>query len=89
MDSADEVTGPVNIGNPDEFTMLELAKRVLEETGSTSLIEHHPLPVDDPVRRRPDITRARELLGWEPTVPFSDGITRTVEFFRTHLAANG
>jgi UDP-glucuronate decarboxylase len=89
MDSASEVTGPVNIGNPDEFTMLELAKRVLEETGSTSLIEHHPLPVDDPVRRRPDITRARELLGWEPTVPFSEGITRTVEFFRTHLAANG
>jgi UDP-glucuronate decarboxylase len=85
MDSADEVTGPVNIGNPDEFTMLELAKRVLEETGSTSLIEHHPLPVDDPVRRRPDITRARELLGWEPTVPFSEGITRTVEFFRAHL----
>jgi len=86
MNSPDEVTGPVNIGNPDEFTMLELAKRVLDETGSSSLVEHHPLPVDDPVRRRPDITRARELLGWQPTVPFSEGITRTVEFFRKHLS---
>ena len=66
--------------------MLELAKRVLQETGSGSLVEHHPLPADDPVRRRPDITRARELLGWEPAVPFSDGITRTVEFFRAQLA---
>ena len=86
MNSPDEVTGPVNIGNPDEFTMLELAKRVLQETGSGSLVEHHPLPADDPVRRRPDIARARELLGWEPTVPFSEGITRTVEFFRAQLA---
>jgi UDP-glucuronate decarboxylase len=86
MNSPAEVTGPVNIGNPDEFTMLELAKRVLEETGSSSLIEHHPLPVDDPVRRRPDITRAREVLGWEPTVPFNEGITRTVEFFRKQLS---
>jgi UDP-glucuronate decarboxylase len=86
MNSPAEVTGPVNIGNPDEFTMLELAKRVLDETGSSSLIEHHPLPVDDPVRRRPDITRARELLGWEPTVPFNEGITRTVEFFRKQLS---
>ena len=89
MNSPDEVTGPVNIGNPDEFTMLELAKRVLDETGSSSLVEHHPLPVDDPVRRRPDITRARELLGWQPTVPFSEGITRTVEFFRKHLSQDG
>jgi UDP-glucuronate decarboxylase len=86
MDSPDEVTGPVNIGNPDEFTMLELAKRVLEETGSHSVVEHHPLPADDPVRRCPDITRARELLGWEPAVPFAEGITRTVEFFREHLS---
>jgi UDP-glucuronate decarboxylase len=86
MNSPDEVTGPVNIGNPDELTMLELAKRVLDETGSSSLIEHHPLPVDDPVRRRPDISRARELLGWQPTIAFSDGIVRTVEFFRAHLS---
>ncbi len=85
MNSPAEVTGPVNIGNPDEFTMLELAKRVLAMTGSTSPVEYHPLPVDDPVRRRPDITLARELLGWEPTVPFEVGITRTVDFFQQRL----
>jgi UDP-glucuronate decarboxylase len=89
MAAPDEVTGPVNIGNPDEFTMLELAKKVLAMTGSTSPVEYHPLPVDDPVRRRPDITRARELLGWEPAVPFHDGIARTVEFFRARLSETG
>jgi UDP-glucuronate decarboxylase len=88
MNTPGEVTGPVNIGNPDEFTMMELAKKVLAMTGSTSPVEYHPLPVDDPVRRRPDITLARELLGWEPTVPFDAGITRTVEYFRQHLAAS-
>jgi UDP-glucuronate decarboxylase len=85
MGSPDEVTGPVNIGNPHEFTMLELAKKVLAMTGSTSPIEYHPLPVDDPLRRRPDITLARRLLGWEPTVAFDAGITRTVEYFRQQL----
>jgi UDP-glucuronate decarboxylase len=88
MSTPGEVTGPVNIGNPDEFTMLELAKKVLAMTGSTSPVEYYPLPVDDPVRRRPDITLARELLGWEPTVPFEAGITRTVEYFKQQLAAN-
>jgi UDP-glucuronate decarboxylase len=87
MNSPDEVTGPVNIGNPDEFTMLELAKKVLAMTESASPVEYHPLPVDDPVRRRPDITRARELLGWEPTIPFHVGITRTVDYFRNYLSA--
>ncbi|HEX3957152.1 MAG TPA: UDP-glucuronic acid decarboxylase family protein [Trebonia sp.] len=85
MGSPGEVTGPVNIGNPDEFTMLELAKKVLAMTGSVSPVEYHPLPVDDPVRRCPDITLARELLGWEPTVPFEVGITLTVEYFRQQL----
>ncbi|HTU76172.1 MAG TPA: UDP-glucuronic acid decarboxylase family protein [Trebonia sp.] len=88
MNSPDEVTGPVNIGNPDEFTMLELAKKVLAMTGSTSAVEYHPLPVDDPVRRRPDITRALELLGWEPTIPFDAGLTRTVDYFREFLSAD-
>jgi UDP-glucuronate decarboxylase len=88
MNSPDEVTGPVNIGNPDEFTMLELAKKVLAMTGSTSPVEYHPLPVDDPVRRRPDITRAREVLGWEPTIPFHAGLTQTVDYFRAHLSAD-
>jgi UDP-glucuronate decarboxylase len=86
MDSPPEVTGPVNLGNPAEFTMLELAKQVLALTGSSSPIEHRPLPDDDPVRRRPDIGRARELLGWEPAVPLEEGLRRTVGYFREALA---
>jgi UDP-glucuronate decarboxylase len=85
MNSPPEVTGPVNLGNPGEFTMLELAKKVLALTGSHSPIEHHPLPADDPVRRRPDITRARELLGWEPAVSLDEGLSPTVEYFRCVL----
>lgn len=81
-----DVTGPINLGNPVEFTMLELAALVLEATGSASVIEHCPLPPDDPVRRLPDIECARELLGWEPVVPLDDGLKRTVEFFRHALA---
>jgi dTDP-glucose 4,6-dehydratase len=76
-----DVTGPVNIGNPDEHTMLDLARIVLEVTGSSSEIVHAPLPVDDPTRRRPDITRARRQLGWEPTVELRDGLRRTADFF--------
>jgi UDP-glucuronate decarboxylase len=86
MDSPPEVTGPVNIGNPGEFTVLELAKQVMALTESDSPVEHLPLPSDDPVRRRPDISRAKELLGWEPTVPLSDGLPLTVEYFRSALA---
>ena len=85
MNSPPEVTGPVNLGNPGEFTMVELAKKVLALTGSHSPIEHHPLPADDPVRRRPDITRARELLGWEPAVSLDEGLSPTVEYFRRVL----
>ena len=87
MNSPAEVTGPVNLGNPAEFTMLELAKQVLALTGSSSPVEHRPLPDDDPVRRRPDIGRARELLGWEPTVPLEEGLKRTVGYFRQALAS--
>jgi dTDP-glucose 4,6-dehydratase len=76
------VTGPVNIGNPDEFTMLELAELVLELTGSHSVIEHRPLPADDPKLRRPDITVARELLDWSPHVALREGLQRTVDWFR-------
>jgi UDP-glucuronate decarboxylase len=85
MNSPLGVTGPVNLGNPGEFTMVELAKKVLALTGSHSPIEHHPLPADDPVRRRPDITRARELLGWEPAVSLDEGLSPTVEYFRRAL----
>src|SRR5215213_3570353 len=70
---------PVNIGNPDEFTLLELAERVIEVTGSRSEVVHEALPIDDPQVRRPDISRARELLGWEPSVQLEDGLGRTIE----------
>ncbi len=86
MDSPPEVTGPVNLGNPGEFTMLELARKVQALTGGDGRIEHRTLPADDPARRKPDIGRARELLGWEPTVPLDEGLKRTVEYFRATLA---
>ncbi len=70
---------PVNIGNPDEFTLLELAQTVVDVTGSKSEIVFEALPTDDPKQRRPDITRAKELLGWQPTVTLRDGLTRTLE----------
>jgi dTDP-glucose 4,6-dehydratase len=73
--------GPINIGNPGEFTMVELAELVLEITGSKSAIVHEPLPEDDPTQRKPDITKARELLGWEPKVELREGLERTIEHF--------
>jgi len=75
-------TMPVNIGNPNEFTVRQLAELVVELTGSTSPITSRPLPTDDPKVRRPDITRARRILGWEPTVQLRDGLVRTIEYFR-------
>jgi dTDP-glucose 4,6-dehydratase len=74
--------GPVNIGNPDEFTIRELAETVLEVTGSSSEIHFQPLPVDDPTQRQPDISLARRVLGWEPTVDLRTGLARTAEWFR-------
>jgi UDP-glucuronate decarboxylase len=82
MNSPREVTGPINLGNPGEFTMLELAKQVMALTDSDCELKHLPLPADDPVRRKPDISRAREVLGWEPAVPLSEGLARTVDYFR-------
>ncbi len=81
-----DVEGPCNIGNPDEFTVRELADLVIEITGSTSEIVHEALPVDDPAKRRPDITRARTELGWEPAIQLREGIERTVAWFREELA---
>jgi nucleoside-diphosphate-sugar epimerase len=78
-----DVVGPVNIGNPDEFTMLDLAELVLELTGSSSTLEFRELPSDDPRLRRPDITVAREQLGWEPRVTLRDGLDRTIDWFRS------
>ena len=77
-----DITGPVNIGNPNEFLVGELADLVLELTGSSSEIRHLPLPEDDPKVRQPDITRARELLDWEPQVPLREGLALTIEYFR-------
>ncbi len=78
-----DYTGPVNIGNPDEYTILDLATLVLEVTGSTSELVFEPLPVDDPRVRRPDISLARQLLGWEPEVPLREGLARTAKWFMT------
>jgi len=89
MNSPASVTGPINLGNPGEFTMMELAKKVLAFSGSSSPVEYRPLPADDPVRRRPDITLATELLGWKPTVQLDEGLERTVGYFRRTLAAAG
>jgi UDP-glucuronate decarboxylase len=86
MDTADDVTGPVNVGNPGEFTIRELATKVIELTGSKSEIIEHPLPADDPKQRRPDISLAQKLLGWEPTVRLEDGLTRTIDYFREQQA---
>jgi len=83
LDSAE--TGPINIGNPNEFTMLELAELVLEITGSTSGLVYEPLPVDDPRQRRPDITLAGDRLGWKPQVELRDGLERTAAYFRSSL----
>jgi dTDP-glucose 4,6-dehydratase len=78
-------TGPVNIGNPVEMTMLEFAREIIRVTGSRSKIMFKPLPVDDPRQRKPDIGRARKLLGWNPRVPLSDGLVKTIDFFRGKL----
>ena len=76
---------PTNVGNPSEFTVLQLAELVLKLTGSRSRIEHRPLPTDDPRQRCPDITRARTTLGWEPKVPLEEGLRRTIPYFREVL----
>jgi dTDP-glucose 4,6-dehydratase len=81
-----DLEGPCNLGNPDEFTVRELADLVIELTGSSSEIVHEELPVDDPAKRRPDITRARTELGWEPEVDLHEGIERTVRWFREELS---
>ena len=86
MMDQDELVGPVNLGNPGEFTILELANLVKELTGSKSEIVFHPLPQDDPVRRKPDITLAKAKLGWEPKVPLRDGLVKAISYFRELLA---
>lgn len=86
MASPDDVTGPINIGNPGEFTILQLAQKVLELTGSSSEIVRRPLPENDPLQRRPDISRAKALLDWEPSIPLEQGLVKTIAYFDALLA---
>ncbi len=86
MNSPDEFVGPVNLGNPDEFSILELAKKIIEITGSKSKIVFRPLPQDDPLQRQPDISLAKEKLDWQPTVNLTKGLEKTVEYFNKILA---
>ena len=82
METGPDVTGPTNIGNPNEFTVRELAEKVIELTGSSSKIVEEPLPQDDPKQRQPDISKAKRELGWEPTVQLEQGLTKTIDYFR-------
>jgi UDP-glucuronate decarboxylase len=85
MVSPDSVVGPINLGNPTEFTILELAAHVIELTGSRSRIVHRPKPEDDPRQRRPDISKAHDLLGWEPRTPLKEGLNQTIAYFEEML----
>jgi UDP-glucuronate decarboxylase len=86
MDSEEGFTGPVNLGNPSEFTIVELAKKIIELTGSHSKLINKPLPQDDPLQRQPDITMAKSELGWEPAVELEEGLRKTIAFFEQLLS---
>lgn len=88
MNSPDDVTGPVNLGNPGEFSILELAEMVIQFTGSDSSIDFHSLPPDDPTQRKPDISFAKEMLQWKPVVPLEEGLRRTIKFFARNFSPN-
>jgi len=88
MATGPEVTGPINLGNPGEFTIRQLAELVIELTGSASKLVFKPLPADDPLQRQPDITLARDKLGWEPTVPLREGLLQTIAYFDQLLSAD-
>jgi UDP-glucuronate decarboxylase len=85
MMGSENFIGPVNLGNPEEFTILDFAKKIISMTGSKSTITHKPLPADDPVQRRPDITLAKQKLGWSPKVSVDEGLRKTIEYFRKEL----
>ena len=89
MSTEDLVTGPINIGNPTEFSILELASLIIEMTGSRSRIVHRPLPENDPRQRRPDISRAQELLSWSPATPLKEGLIQTIGYFEELLGQKG
>lgn len=81
----DEFTGPINLGNPSERTVRDLAEHVIRLTGTASGIAYLPLPVDDPIRRKPDISLAKKILGWYPRVEIDDGLKMTIDYFRREL----
>ena len=85
MNSPDEITGPVNLGNPEEFTIAELAEKVIRQTGSKSRIVHKPKPDDDPLQRKPDITLAGKILDWKPEINLEDGLQKTINYFKSLL----
>jgi len=85
MNSSEEFTGPVNFGNPGEFTILALAQKIIDLTGSKSKLEFKPLPSDDPKRRKPDIALAKKVLDWEPSVSLDEGLPPTIEYFENYL----
>ncbi|MDO8352403.1 MAG: SDR family NAD-dependent epimerase/dehydratase, partial [Aestuariivirga sp.] len=84
-ESPKDVLGPINLGNPEEFTIRDLAEIVIEMTGSRSKLDYHILPVDDPQQRQPDISKAKELLGWQPGITLRDGLMRTIAYFEERL----
>jgi UDP-glucuronate decarboxylase len=86
MATPDEITGPINIGNPKEFTMIELAEAVIRLTGSKSQLVYMPLPQDDPKQRQPNIDQARSKLGWEPTLALEEGLKKTIAYFKQTLS---
>jgi UDP-glucuronate decarboxylase len=88
MNSPDDFIGPVNLGSPQEFSILELAHKVIELTDSKSKIVFKPLPEDDPVQRQPDITLAKKVLNWEPKVSLEDGLKETIKYFKKLIAEN-
>ncbi len=89
METGPDVTGPINLGNPGEFTIRQLAETIIELTGAKTKLVHMPLPQDDPRKRKPDITRAKETLGWEPTIKLRDGLAPTIAYFEEEIRAMG
>ena len=85
METDDDFTGPVNIGNPGEFTILELAEKILKKIDTKSKIEYHELPSDDPTRRRPDITLAQEKLNWQPQIKLDEGLDKTINYYKNYI----
>jgi UDP-glucuronate decarboxylase len=85
MNTSNHVTGPINLGNPNEFTMLELANKIISKTHSKSIVAFRDLPADDPKQRKPNISKARALLGWEPQVELDEGLEDTIRYFSTQL----